>query len=274
MTDANPQDYVVRAEDTGNALLDNDGMPIRELAPDSVDALLDHGASVAELAQQQRTWRYGHVIVDEAQDLTAMQWRMVARRARGGSMTIVGDLAQRSIGPPGRWTDHLPDGLPEPEFRELATNYRSPREITDVAADLLAELAPDLTPAQAIRSSGRPVEVVAAHDEDALLAETQAAILMARANHRRGRVAVLSVRSAQWRSAVADRILDDPQVVWLDPWRAKGLEFDAVVLVEPAEVAALENGLSHLYVAVTRATGTLTIVHRAPLPGALDRALS
>jgi len=160
-------DYTIRAEDNGQPLLDADGDPFVELEVDRVDDVDEAGDTIAELASRQREWRYGHVIVDEAQDLTPMEWRMVSRRAIGGSMTIVGDLAQRSIGPPGTWKDNLPGRLADHSYAELTVNYRSPAEVNALASEILADLAPNLRPSTAIRSTGdRPtierVEDVAA----------------------------------------------------------------------------------------------------------------
>ncbi|MEM8902407.1 MAG: ATP-binding domain-containing protein [Actinomycetota bacterium] len=247
-------DRVVRAEN-GAPLLDNDGEPITELHLSQVDALADQQAAVAELAAQERAWRYGHVIVDEAQDLTPMQWRMLVRRARNRSMTIVGDLAQRTLGPAGRWEDHLPVELGEVAHRELTVNYRSPAEVNALAARVLRSLAPGLTPSNAIRSTGeepRIVEVVSVADElESIVAEE-----VERAVD--GRVAVIGEDLHELAGAHV-----------LTPVGAKGLEFDAVVVVEPATILERPHGLSDLYVAITRTTRRLTIVHARPLPGVL-----
>lgn len=185
-------DWTVRAEDNGEALLDNDGNVIRELAPESVDELLDHGQSLRDLASSSRSWRFGHVIVDEAQDLTPMQWRMVARRTQGNSMTIVGDLAQRSVGEPGTWRDHLPESISEFDYRELTTNYRSPSEIADLAAGILAELAPDLPAPRALRSSGEQPRFVAAED---VARELPLLLRAAQADAPDGRIAVIGLKA-------------------------------------------------------------------------------
>lgn len=260
-------DWILRAEDTGAALLDNDGMPIRELTPDSADQLLDKGESIAEMATVEKAWRFGHVIVDEAQDLTPMQWRMVARRSRRGSMTIVGDLAQRSIGEPGSWTDHLPETIADPDYRELSINYRSPAEINDVAAALLTELAPDLSAPRSIRNVGERPTVVQVDD----LADQLGRIAWGAREDGRGRakserrIAVIGATSEE-ESAI-------PDVQWLTPWQTKGLEFDVVIIAEPARILAAEHGLSLLYVAVTRTTERMIVVHDEPLPELLAAAL-
>lgn len=256
-------DWIVRAEDTGNPLLDNDGEPIRELTPDSADALLDKGESIAEMATIEKLWRFGHVIVDEAQDLTPMQWRMVARRARRRSMTIVGDLAQRSIGEPGAWTDHLPDTIGDFDYRELSVNYRSPAEINDLAAAILGELAPELTAPQSIRSVGLPPQAVRVADIGTDLAEI---VAWERAENRTGRTAVIG--------AHADEVVPIRGVEWFTARESKGLEFDSVVLVEPARMVDEEHGLSLLYVAVTRTTRKLTIAHERDLPNVLASVLN
>ncbi len=246
-------DRIVRAEN-GAPLLDNDGEPITELHLAQVDALADEQAAVAELAARQRAWRYGHVIVDEAQDLTPMQWRMLVRRARNRSMTIVGDLAQRTLGPAGRWEDHLPGDLGEVAHRELTVNYRSPAEVNELAARLLRSLAPDLSASNAIRSSGEPVRVV----ELASIADELVPL-----------VAAETERAADGRVAVIGEELPELSEIGaqaLTPVESKGLEFDAVIVVEPAAILERAHGLSDLYVAITRTTRRLTIAHARPLP--------
>ena len=249
-------DHTIRAEDNGQPLLDADGNPFVELEVDRVDDVDEAGATIAELASRQREWRYGHVIVDEAQDLTPMEWRMVARRAIGGSMTIVGDLAQRSIGPPGTWKDNLPGRLAEHSYVELTINYRSPAEVNAVASVILAELAPHLRPSTAIRQTGDRPTVEQVDDVDNALpaiVERETSALV------EGRVAVIGIGV--------------DVVPSLTPWEAKGLEFDTIILVEPAHILAQDHGLSLLYVAITRATNRLVIVHADPLPDVMSRAL-
>lgn len=260
--------HIIREQPEGYPLLDNDGLPISEIDVDNVDdAYADHAVSLQQLAAGARAWRFGHVIVDEAQDLTPMQWRMITRRARGGSMTIVGDLAQRSIGEPGEWVEHLPESISDFSYRELTINYRSPAEIVPLASAILAELAPNLKPAISIRSVGHEPVVVAVNDianlgggdelKDIILAQCMAIEI--------GRVGVIGASdSAKF---------EDDRVQWLDPWHAKGLEFDSVVVVEPSRILAQPGGLSLLFVAITRTTNRLTIVHQQSLPGLLTAAL-
>ena len=251
-------DRTIRAEDNGRPLLDADGEPLVELDVDRVDDVDEAGDTVAELASRQREWRYGHVIVDEAQDLTAMEWRMVARRAIGRSMTIVGDLAQRSIGPPGTWAHHLPEELGDFGYAELTVNYRSPAEVNGVASAILAELAPELRPSTTIRTTG---EQPTLEPVDSIDDELEAIVEREREALDHGRVAVIG-------TAVP------ATVGGLTPWEAKGLEFDTVVLVEPAAVLREPAGLSLLYVAVTRATHHLVIVHAEPLPPVIAGAIA
>lgn len=252
-------DHTIRAEDNGQPLLDVDGQPFVELEVDRVDDVDDTGDTVAELASRQREWRYGHVIVDEAQDLTAMEWRMVARRAIGRSMTIVGDLAQRSIGPPGTWAEHLPEELADHAYTELTVDYRSPAEVNGLATAILAELAPELRPSTAIRQTGShpTVETVDSIERDlGPIVEREKQRLV------EGRVATIGL-------SIPSDVEDS-----LTPRQAKGLEFDTVVLVEPASILRQDHGLSLLYVAVTRATHRLVIVHEEPLPPVVSRAIA
>lgn len=240
--------FPVLDEMTGEVVSDPDGLPIGELAAADYLGLADT-RSIEELAAGERAWRFGHVIVDEAQDLTPMQWRMVARRARGHSMTIVGDLAQRSAGSVSPWADLLPSELGDVPRFDLTTNYRSPSEIADLTAGLLAELAPDLEPPVAIRSSGyEPTEVDVIE-----LARELSPIVEAALAETAGRVAVIGVD-------VPDVLVEDPRLVVLTPRESKGMEFDWVIVIDPDGIRREPGGLSLLYVALTRSTERLTII--------------
>ncbi len=261
-------DRTVRAPDNNQPLLDAEGLPFQELDADRPDDIAQRSATVRQLAVDEQVWRFGHVIVDEAQDLTPMQWRMVVRRSRRGSVTMLGDLAQRSIGEPGTWDDHLPPEFSLFEQQNLTTNYRSPAEINDLAASVLAELAPDLPPSRAVRHSGQTPEVIQVQSIDDELAD-----LVYRDDQSPPPVVIgidlpdLSAGHAAGGVGSAGSAEQGCRV--LSPWKAKGLEFDSVVVVEPARLLDEPNGLSLLYVALTRSTDRLTIVHRRPLPEAL-----
>jgi DNA helicase IV len=209
---------------------------------------------------------YDHVIVDEAQDLTPMQLRTIARRARDGRLTLLGDVAQ-GTGPVvyESWDavlPHLPRGG-EAAIEELRHAYRVPREIMEVALPLLDTIAPGTQRPLAYRLGGAP-PVVRRVEEGALLAEAyrEAARLA-----REGLVAVI-VPDELVEPALAHESAFD-SVPLLTPRAAKGLEFDHVVVVEPALVASREGGLRELYVALTRPTTTLVLVHSRPLPDGL-----
>ena len=228
-------------------------------------ALLDEARTL--LADPPPT--FGHVIVDEAQDLTPMQLRMVARRSRDGSLTILGDVAQATgaVAYAG-WEDVLPQ-LPrgeEASVEELRHAYRVPREIMELALPLLDTIAPDVAPPISYRTgAGAPrIREVA---EDALL--TEAFRETEKLAKDEGLVAVIAPETL-----LAET---DPAAIWegvpvLTPRHAKGLEFDHVVVVEPALIATGEQGLRELYVALTRPTRTLVVVHARPLPAELTGA--
>jgi DNA helicase IV len=225
---------------------------------------------------------YGHIIVDEAQDLSAMALRMLARRAHAGSMTVVGDLAQATRAWGQRSWDEVTGllrGAAEPAYAELTVGYRTPAPILDLANRLLPEAAPEVTPARSIRATGEaPVVVATSRDARAgAVAEAVADVA-----GERGTVAVVATAAAHGDLATA---LDDAGIVWaagldglgavalLTPLLAKGLEFDVVVVVEPAEVVRAEPaGHRALFVALTRPTRRLVIVHAEPLPDALAGA--
>ena len=195
-----------------------------------------------------------------------MQLRMIARRAGEGSLTMIGDVAQAT----GavlyrRWDEvlpHLPPGA-DANVEELRHAYRVPREIMELALPLLDEIAPDVTPPISYRTGAAP-PTIRQVDSDQLLA--QAYREAARLAALEGLLAVIAAEEL-----VADVPAED---LWdgipvLTPRQAKGLEFDHVVVVEPALIAAHDQGLRELYVALTRPTKTLVVVHARPLPDAL-----
>ena len=207
---------------------------------------------------------YDHVIVDEAQDLSPMQLRMIARRAREGALTILGDVAQ-GTGPVtyASWGDvlpHLPRGG-DADVEELRHAYRVPREIMELALPLLDTIAPEIERPLAYRV-GAAQPLLRRVDEGSLLRE---------AYHEAGRLAAedglvaLIVPDELVEPALAHESAFD-SIPLLTPREAKGLEFDHVIVVEPALIAAHERGLRELYVALTRPTTTLVVVHARPLP--------
>ena len=221
---------------------------------------------------------YGHVVVDEAQELSPVQWRVIGRRCPTGSMTVVGDLGQASAALAARSWDEVIARIPgvkAVDVRELTINYRTPSEIAEIASAVLAEAAPDLTPPRSIRSTGdhpQRTEVPAGGDLD------QAVLDAATAERRAiedGTVAVVCPDDLADRLTVAlvDLLVDERMQI-LPIGEAHGLEYDAVVVVEPARiVAASPRGLGALYVALTRATRRLHVVHAEPLPSSLERSL-
>jgi hypothetical protein len=222
---------------------------------------------------------FGHVLVDEAQDLTAMQWRVLARRCPSGSMTLVGDFGQASrAGALSNWDDVLANVHVRvaPRRVTLTVNYRTPAEIMEVANALLPAAAPGVEPARPVRRTGAvpTVEKVPATGlVDAAAGAARAGLAAG------GTVAVIAplelhaalTHALRDRGAVADsdEAIDAPIAV-LSPLDAKGLEFDHVVVVEPARLVAPDAaGLRLLYVVLTRATRELVVVHAEPLPEAL-----
>jgi DNA helicase IV len=209
---------------------------------------------------------FGHVIVDEAQDLTPMQLRAVARRSRTGALTILGDVAQATGAVLYRsWDEvlpHLPRGA-EAVTEELRHAYRVPREIMELALPLLDEIAPDVAPPISYRT-GAASPIVKRVDEKHLLAAAyREAVRLARED---GLLAVIAPDELVGAIPAGD-LWDGVPV--LTPRQSKGLEFDHVVVVEPALVAAHDQGLRELYVALTRPTKTLVVVHARELPRAL-----
>jgi DNA helicase IV len=232
---------------------------------------------------QSRT--YGYAIVDEAQDLSPMELRMLARRCPAGSLTLLGDVAQ-AIGPWGvRDWEEVAEWLPSSKgvrVVELRYGYRSTAHVLEFAARLLPEAAPDVRPIKAVRPGRRP-PTLRRVDPEALVAS-----IVEEAE-------ALSVDYASVGLIVPDDLLEEvtaaamaalpsvgeatrdglgKKVTVVGARGAKGLEFDAVVVAEPGEIVAERDdhaaGLRLLYVALTRPTQHLAIVHSRPLPAALS----
>jgi len=233
--------------------------------------------TTAERAWADPSWAYGHVIVDEAQELSAMAWRMVMRRIPTRSLTVVGDLAQRgSVAGARSWAQML-DPYVKGRWREerLTVNYRTPAEIMAVAADVLTSVAPGEQPPESVREEGVPPRAVAGLQRVPSVVDAELAEL-----GDGGRLAVIAptARIADLARALPAAVpgdqaesLDAPAAL-LTVGQAKGLEFDRVVLVDPAGILAASPAGGHdLYVAITRATHRLTVVHDGALPAALHR---
>jgi DNA helicase IV len=229
----------------------------------------DH-RSAAERAAADRTWAFGHIIVDEAQELSAMMWRLLMRRSPTRSMTLVGDPAQ--TGDPagvGSWEGILAPYVEDRwEHVRLGVNYRTPAEIMAVAAAVRRVEDPGFEPPSSVRSTGvepwdRSVEDPVKETADAVAAELAA--------HADGRLAVIAPEdlhpgliTALPGAAYGAKPDLTRRVVLLDPRQAKGLEFDTVLVVDPEGIRdGATHGVNDLYVALTRATQRLGIVRRA-----------
>ena len=210
--------------------------------------------SLADRAAADREWTYGHLVVDEAQELSAMDWHVLARRCPTRSITAVGDLAQRSAPAGARtWAEMLAPVVGDRfTLRALTVNYRTPAEIMDAAALVLPEEQRHRVP-QSVRRTGEPPRrrQVA---RDGLAAEIRAAVADELAAAGTGTIAVITPDPA----AVPDLSDLDASVATHTPGSAKGLEFDVVVVVDPATIGA--HCLADLYVAMTRATQRLVLV--------------
>ncbi|MFD6066209.1 MULTISPECIES: HelD family protein [Amycolatopsis] len=229
---------------------------------DEAAALIGQGGSPAT---------FGHVVVDEAQELSAMAWRMLMRRCPSRSMTVLGDLAQTG-NPAGAssWErvlrPHLNDRW---RLAELTVNYRTPSEIMAATADLLAASHPGLRPPRSVRFTGRPPWRL--RTTPAELPKVVADLV---ATHSEGQLAIIAPSRHLGRLAAELSLATLPdltdEVVLLAPQQAKGLEFDSVVIIDPVAIlTAGPLGHNDLYVAMTRATHRLGIVHPGPPPDEL-----
>ncbi|WP_371623736.1 AAA family ATPase [Streptomyces sp. NBC_01116] len=251
------------------ALLGTPNRPRRKREADPLDQLtgLEELMPQREETQWERAERlaaerteYAHVIVDEAQDLTPMQWRMVGRRGRHATWTIVGDPAQSSWSDPdeaGAARDEALGSRPRRRFT-LTVNYRNPAEIAELAAKVLALAMPGMESPAAVRSTGVVPRFEPVREGDlAATVREEAARLLAEVDGTVGVVVAMNRRAQarEWLAELGER------VVALGSLEAKGLEYDATVVVSPAEIAdESPAGLRVLYVALTRATQQLTVV--------------
>jgi hypothetical protein len=238
-----------------------------------------------------------HVVVDEAQDLSPMECRAIGRRCETGAATVLGDLAQGTTPwATADWADllgHL--GKPAAELRVLRTGYRVPRQILDYASRLLSRIAPGLSPAASLREDPDALQVLAV--PAGRLAGQLAAVCAAAAGQP-GSTAVIAADQqvpelSRALGGLPHTVLGEPagepatgepaaeepatggQLSLVPVTMAKGLEFDHVIVVEPAAIARAEaRGLARLYVALTRAVSRLTVLHTEPLPPPLDGPLA
>jgi DNA helicase IV len=238
--------------------------------------------TAAERAAADRNWVFGHVIVDEAQELSPMAWRLLMRRCPSRSMTVVGDVAQTGeLAGTTTW-DQVFEPYVAQRWRlaELTVNYRTPAEVMAVAADVLSAVDPSLQPPRSVRASGVPPWAARVRP-GGLADELIAAVRREAAEAGDGRLGVLvpsavedelgaALVAAIPEAAVGEQPDLRNHVVLMTVRQAKGLEFDSVIVVQPDEIIAESpRGLSDLYVAVTRATRRLGVLHTAELPKVL-----
>ncbi|GGK36217.1 RNA polymerase recycling motor ATPase HelR [Nocardia camponoti] len=220
---------------------------------DLADRFVERDTRVlAERAAADRDWTYRHIVVDEAQELSAMDWRVLMRRCPAKSFTIVGDLAQRrSAAGATSWGAMLDDYVPGRwAYRQLTVNYRTPAEIMAVAADVLAEFAPDLKPAESVRECG--VQPWSRQVTDRIEMAT----------------AIKQFTETEAALPGTSIIIGPPDIEGTTPAAAtKGLEYDSVLIIDPDHLLTdTTRGAADLYVALTRATQRLGVLHTAPLP--------
>ena len=244
---------------------------------------------LAERAAKDRAWAYGHIVVDEAQELSPMAWRALLRRCPSRSFTVVGDLDQRRGSKrPGSWEKALgPAARAFAAEYALTVSYRTPATLTTLAEGVVARAgAPVLYPMTAVRDVEgcyRVTHVEAPENATASSRSTDPLWEAARQAQRiaeerldreagvsRGRVAIIvgAQRARAWGADVDGETALSERVALLSANASKGLEFDSVVLVEPGEI--MSDGIGDLFVALTRATHDVHVVHASPLPAGME----
>jgi len=258
-----------------------EGLVDAESLADGFEAAVERG-STADLAAADRSWAYGHIVVDEAQELSPMQWRLLMRRNPQKSFTIVGDVAQASAAASASsWADALQPVVGDNwRLEELTVNYRTPAQIAESAESMAIAHGLTITRSRSVRASEWPVAVVEATD---LLAAVEEAVATDRGIDALGTIAVIASASMvdDLSERLAARFGDDVgrgaaglnrAVAVLTPQESKGLEFDAAIVAEPQLIIdEIARGAAALYVAMTRPTQRLHLVTTTALPvGILD----
>jgi DNA helicase IV len=227
--------------------------------------------TTAERAHNDRTWTFGHVIVDEAQELSAMAWRMIMRRIPNRWMTVIGDTAQTGD-PAGTnsWGEVLTPYVAQRWRKfDLTVNYRTPSEIMAVAAPILEQIDSEMSAPTSIRSSGQPpvFEQTSADTIGSVAARLAAEPLD-------GIAAIIAPDELVDEIRYATENLDGGiELSVLTVAQCKGLEFDRTIVIEPSMIVRQSaRGWGDLYVALTRATQQLAVVHSAELPQPLRQA--
>lgn len=260
--------------------MDVEGLVDAKTLADGFEAAVERGTT-AERAAADREWTYGHIVVDEAQELSPMQWRLLMRRNPLKSFTIVGDVAQASAAAgttswAGALTPHVGDNW---RLEELTVNYRTPAQISEVAEAMAVAHGVEVTRSRAVRDSEWPVSVQRVDD---LAQGVRDAVIADRAISPLGTVAVIAtapmipdvyaVLAAEFGAEVGRGAAGLARAIAvLTPREAKGLEFDSVVVAQPqAVVDEIARGAAALYVAMTRSTQRLAIVTTGELPAGIE----
>jgi DNA helicase IV len=233
--------------------------------------------STADRAAADRSWTYGHIVVDEAQELSPMQWRVLRRRCPLRSFTIVGDVAQASAAAAApNWREALRALTSEFRLEELTVNYRTPAQITEAAEAMALAHGLPITRSSAVRDSEWPVDNLTV-ERDELVAAVLDVVDEDREIDSRGTLAVIAPPSLRHQMYLAlqrdhrDTVGEGAQgltrpIAVLTPQESKGLEFDAVVIVEPNQIiTGSARGVGALYVSMTRPTQRLHLVGTEPI---------
>lgn len=233
---------------------------------------------LAERARADRSWTYGHIVIDEAQDLSPMAWRCLLRRCPSRSMTVVGDLDQkRGHRRPNSWKQALgPAARAFSEEFVLSISYRTPRALTRIAQAVMAQHGtPVLYPMEAVRDVPDCYQVSHTHKDTLKECVSQVVSAMEERLDReegegKGRICVIvpDAQAQLWHADESGASALDQRVSYLTAAGSKGLEFDSVVVVEPGEI--LEQGSGDLFVALTRATHDLHAVTTTQLPRGME----
>lgn len=251
---------------------------IAELNESSTDRM-----TAAAAAQSDRSWAYGHIVIDEAQELSPMQWRLLMRRCPMKSFTIVGDIAQASsAAAASSWAQALEPFVGDRfELDELTVNYRTPAQISDAAVAVAQAAGLEISAPRAVRQ-GQWAPFISRVSEQDLVSATVDTVTAEVQRSAGGLIGVIVApeKYAQVATAISlahrgntgtsESALEN-QILVLTPWEAKGLEFDVVIIVEPGDLVQAANGsVGDLYVSMTRPTQRLHLIAAGSLPAGLE----